>query len=113
MIDDYPNLSPIIGGAEQTLPGCKIMYRYGVAIPSTLLAQQSKVKKVGNLHNRFNLTVESALLKRTRSLPWTNRCLRFSGNKNMFSASLSIASFDKKKWAWLSLDNVPRPFNPL
>ena len=31
----------------------------------------------------------------------------------MFNASLSIASFDKKKWAWLSLDNVPMPFNPL
>ena len=44
MFDEYPNLSPNIGGAEITLPGCKTMYRYGVAIPSTLLAQQSKVK---------------------------------------------------------------------
>ena len=37
----------------------------------------------------------------------------FQGETDMFSASLSIASFDKNKWAWLSLDNVHRAFNPL
>ena len=29
---------------------------------------------------------------------------------NIFNASLSSTSFDKKKWAWLSLDNIPMPF---
>ena len=43
--------------------------------------------------------MESALLKRTRSLPWPIAAF-FSEETNMFSASLSIASFDKKKWAW-------------
>ena len=39
----------------QTLPGFNIMYESSVVIPSTLLAQQSKVKRGGGVQQNYNL----------------------------------------------------------
>ena len=51
------------------------------------------------IYNQNDLTVEShesGLLKQTRFFALDQSLLSFQGETNMFSASLSITSFDKK-----------------
>ena len=54
-------------------------------------------------YNQNDFTVEShesGLFETNKIFALDQSLPSFQGETNIFSASLSIASFDKKKWAW-------------